>query len=79
MFKSKLCFLAANVKNLGDYTILIQTMLNKSGADTFAGKVLPKHFIKFKIVGKYSCCAHFLFVILILIDSCELGPSEVIK
>lgn len=39
-----------NLKNLGDYTIQLQAVLNESGATTYAGHQLPSHTIKFSVV-----------------------------
>ncbi|KAJ8322368.1 hypothetical protein KUTeg_000839 [Tegillarca granosa] len=36
-----------NIKNLGNHTLQIQVILNESGANTYAGKELPSHKIKF--------------------------------
>ncbi|KAK7480666.1 hypothetical protein BaRGS_00028138 [Batillaria attramentaria] len=39
-----------NMKNLGSHTIQLQTVLNESGATTYAGHQLPSHAIKFNII-----------------------------
>ena len=49
------CLNAENVKNLGPHTLLLQAVLNESGASTFAGKELPSTAIRFSVVGK---CLH---------------------
>ena len=46
--------LAENMKNLGSHTIQLQTVLNESGANTYAGHQLPCHKIKFFIHGEWS-------------------------
>ncbi|XP_064651819.1 structural maintenance of chromosomes flexible hinge domain-containing protein 1-like isoform X2 [Lineus longissimus] len=38
-----------NIKNLGQYTISIQAVLNESGANKFAGRELPMEKIKFTV------------------------------
>ncbi|XP_076437622.1 structural maintenance of chromosomes flexible hinge domain-containing protein 1-like [Babylonia areolata] len=38
-----------NMKNIGGHTIQLQTVLNESGATSFAGHQLPSHRIKFAI------------------------------
>ena len=44
-----------NIKNLGNYTLLLQAVLNESGGNSFAGKVLPGHKIKFSVRGRSLC------------------------
>ena len=74
-----LCFLPAlaeNMKNLGSHTIQLQTVLNESGANTYAGHQLPCHKIKFFIHGEWcthcSCCAcvYTVPVLLLLLQLC---------
>jgi hypothetical protein len=43
-----------NIKNLGAYSLCLQTVLNESGASSFAGRELPEHIITFTVVGKVS-------------------------
>ncbi|CAH1772323.1 unnamed protein product, partial [Owenia fusiformis] len=38
-----------NVKNLGSHTLILQAVLNESGANMFAGRELPSHRIKFSV------------------------------
>ena len=47
-----MCLNAENVKNLGPHTLLLQAVLNESGASTFAGKELPSTAIRFSVVGE---------------------------
>ncbi|KAI0226091.1 Structural maintenance of chromosomes flexible hinge domain-containing protein 1 [Lamellibrachia satsuma] len=39
-----------NIKNLGPHTILLQAVLNESGASTFAGKDLPSSAVRFTVI-----------------------------
>ncbi|KAL3892332.1 hypothetical protein ACJMK2_004548 [Sinanodonta woodiana] len=38
-----------NIKNMGNYTLQLQVVLNESGGNTYAGKELPSHKIKFSV------------------------------
>jgi hypothetical protein len=40
------------MKMLGSYTIVLQTVLNESGAANYADQQLPSHKLRFTIVGK---------------------------
>ncbi|ESO82055.1 hypothetical protein LOTGIDRAFT_135415, partial [Lottia gigantea] len=39
-----------NIKNLGAHTLLIQSVLNESGATKYAGRELPSHKIRFNVI-----------------------------
>ena len=43
---------AENIKNLGPHTILLQAVLNESGASMFAGKELPCSAVRFTVIGE---------------------------
>ena len=40
-----------NIKNLGNYTLQLQVVLNESGDNMYAGKELPSSRIKFSVTG----------------------------
>ena len=42
------------IKNLGEYTLQLQTIVNESGASTFAGKPLPSHKLRFTVTGEWN-------------------------
>ena len=51
IFQKIYLFLDA-IKNLGKHTIQLQVVLNETGANSFAGKQLPSHKIKFIVTGE---------------------------
>ena len=44
-------FISENIKNLGNYTLQLQVVLNESGEHVYSGKELPSHKLKFSITG----------------------------
>jgi len=47
------CCVAENLRNVGNYTLQLQAMLNESGGVTvISGKHLPSHIVHFSITGQ---------------------------
>ena len=54
------------LKNLGDYDLQLQAVLNESGANTYGGQTLPQHTIKFSITGKCGYIWGILEILMVI-------------
>jgi len=68
------CAVAENLRNIGNYTLQLQAMLNESGGVTvISGKHLPSHTLRFSITG-LPCLppSFFVFISFLLMISSKL-------